>query len=472
MTEPVKGQSLQALLDSHPDLVDYFYNESPGLNTRSQSGRFPIPAEFSNWRDEQIAWRESAVLFNQTHHMPELFVTGPDARRLLNWIGVNSFGNLAPGVAKQFVGCTPEGYLIGDCILYPHGDDSYELVSSMPLLNWIEYQVSIGDWNVDLVRDNNTAESASAGRVRFRYQLDGPRAASIFEKAVAGPIPDPGLFRTFTTSIEGVEVLVLRHGMAGRHKAYEISGEYAQESVVHEALLRAGAEFGLVQGGMKAYYSAIQESGWIAGPVPAIYTGEALRGYREWLPADGWEGRWQLAGSFRSDRIEDYYTTPFELGYGKLVKFDHDFIGRQALERMSTGEARRRVTLIWNRDDVLAVMGSLLEQGTPAKFIEFPLADYATLGQRDQVLVDSEMIGLSTFCGYSANERRMLSLAMLDPAHAAPGTEVVVVWGEAEGGSRKPRVERHRQTEVRATVAPAPFAYSPQSTGGASTPRR
>lgn len=468
MTEQGKDQSLQDLLDKHPDLVGYFFDESPGLNTRSQIGRFPIPAEFSNWRDEQIAWRESAVLFNQTHHMPELFVTGPDARRLLNWIGVNSFGNLAPGRAKQFIGCTPEGYLIGDCILYPHADDSYELVSSAPLLNWVEYQAGLGDWKVDLVRDNNTAENSSGRRTRFRYQLDGPNAAAIFEKAVGGPIPDPGLFRTFTTRVEGVDLLVLRHGMAGRHRAYEISGEYAAESVVHEALLRAGEEFGLVQGGIKTYYSTNQESGWIAGPIPAIYTDDTLRAYRESVPADSWEGRWQLGGSFRSDRIEDYYSTPFEFGYGKIVKFDHDFIGREALERMSTRDTRRRVTLVWNREDVLAVQGSLLEQGTPGKYIEWPTADYATLGQRDQVLVDGKMVGLSTFCGYSANERKMLSLAMLDPAYAEPGTEVVVLWGEADGGSRKPRVERHRQMEIRATVAPAPFAYSAQS--NASTP--
>ena len=469
MPERAQGRSLQDLLDSHPDLVDYFYHDSPGLNTRAQSGKLPVPAEFSNWRDEQIAWRESAVLFDQTHHMPELFVSGPDARALLDRIGVNSFANLEPGRAKQLVGCTSEGYVIGDCILYPHGEDSFELVSSMPLLNWIEYQAGAGDWKVDLVRDDNTAENTSGHRTRFRYQLDGPHAAPIFEKAVGGPIPDPGLFRTFTTSVAGVEVLVLRHGMAGRHKAYEISGPHAGQKLVHEALLRAGEEFGLRQGGMTAYYSATQESGWIAGPVPAVYTDDALREYREWLPADGWEGRWQLAGSFRGERIDDYYTTPFDLGYGKIVKFDHDFIGREALERMDPGAARRKVTLLWNRDDVLAVLGSLLERGTPAKYLDFPLADYATLGQRDQVLVGGAPAGVSTFCGYSANERRVLSLAMVDPAHAEPGTEVVVLWGEPDGGSRKARVERHQQVEIRATVAPAPFAHSPWST--AATPR-
>lgn len=468
MSAGAPRRSLQDLVDSHPDLVEYFYNDSPGLPIRTRTDRIPIPPEFTNWRDEQRAWRETAVLFDQTHHMPELFVTGPDARAMLNWIGVNSFGNLGPGRAKQFVGCTPEGYLIGESILYAHGEQSYELVSGMPLLNWVEFQAATGDWDVTVERDNNTAENDSGRRVRFRYQLDGPQATSIFEKAVGEPLPDPGAFRTFTTTIAGVDVLVLRHGMAGRHKAYEISGAYDDEATVRDALLRAGEEFGMRRGGMKAYFSTNYESGWIAGPLPAIYTSEELRAYRQWLSADGWEGTWQLAGSFRPPRIEDYYNTPYDLGYDKIVKFDHNFIGRDALAELAQNPPRSRVTLMWHKDDVMAVIGSLLEEGTPGKFIDFPIADYGLLVQRDAVHLEGQPVGLSTFCGYSANEHRFLSLAILDAAQAEPGTEVTVTWGEPDGGSRKRRVERHRQMPVRATVAPAPFAYSPASTGDQS----
>ena len=55
-------------------------------------------------------------------------------------------------------------------------------------------------------------------------------------------------------------------------------------------------------------------------------------------------------------------------------------------------------------------------------------------------------------------KRTMLSLAMVDVADATPGTAVTLVWGEEEGGTRKLTVERHRQIELRATVAPAPYA--------------
>ena len=60
-----------------------------------------------------------------------------------------------------------------------------------------------------------------------------------------------------------------------------------------------------------------------------------MKAYREWLPADGYEATGSLGGSFYSDDIEDYYLTPYDLGYGPFVKFDHDFIGREALEQMA-----------------------------------------------------------------------------------------------------------------------------------------
>jgi glycine cleavage system aminomethyltransferase T len=73
------------------------------------------------------------------------------------------------------------------------------------------------------------------------------------------------------------------------------------------------------------------------------------------------------------------------------------------------------------------------------------------------VLHDGENVGLSTFSGYSYNERSMLSLAMVD-VDVEIGTEVTLVWGEEDGGSAKPVVERHVQAELRAVVSPCPYS--------------
>src|SRR4051812_13818782 len=91
------------------------------LARNSQIGPYAypkVPAEFTNWRDEQAGWRETSALFDQSHHMTDLYVEGPDVIRLLSDLGVNSFANFAVDKAKQFVACNHDGYVIGDAILF------------------------------------------------------------------------------------------------------------------------------------------------------------------------------------------------------------------------------------------------------------------------------------------------------------------------------------------------------------------
>jgi syringate O-demethylase len=244
--------------------------------------------------------------------------------------------------------------------------------------------------------------------------------------------------------------------MAGQ-PGFELTGPWADGETVRTAIVEAGEEFGLRQVGARAYSSNTLESGWIPSPMPAIYSGEKMKAYREWLPADGYEARASLGGSFFSDNIEDYYLTPYDLGYGHIVKFDHDFIGREALEEMAGRPRRQKVTLALNGEDVTRAIGTMFQKEGRAKYFDFPSAVYSTLPY-DRVLKNGKTIGISTWCGYSSNEGRMLTLAMLDVEHATMGDEVTFVWGEEGGGTSKPTVERHVQTEIRAIVSPVPYA--------------
>jgi glycine cleavage system aminomethyltransferase T len=76
----------------------------------------------------------------------------------------------------------------------------------------------------------------------------------------------------------------------------------------------------------------------------------------------------------------------------------------------------------------------------------------------DAVLKNGKQIGISTWVGYSSNEGKMLTLAILDNEHAKPGDDVVFVWGQKPGTGSRPTVESHVQVEIRATVAPVPYA--------------
>ncbi|MCV9999300.1 aminomethyl transferase family protein [Pararhizobium sp. YC-54] len=457
------GTSLQNLIDGKPNLVDYFFNDTLAPHYRARTGLTAafIPPEFTNWRDEQRAWRETAILFDQSHHMPELMLKGPDALKLLERVGINSLANFTTDRAKQFVACTPRGHVIGDCVVYRLGEETFELISGMPVLNWVQYTAERGNYNVTIERDDPTPYNPKGKRWFYRFQLEGPNAGHIFQDVVEGGAPEIAFFRTAKVKIAGCEVLVLRHGMAG-HLGAELSGPYEDMGKVRSAFLAAGEKYGLKQGGTKTYFSTIFEFGWMPYPLPGIYTGEELRDFREWLSGNGWEANAQLGGSFLSDNIEDYYVTPWDLGYGHILKFDHDFIGREALEAFPADKRRNKVTLVWNPDDVAAIFASQFGDGPRYKALDFPVAYYGW-PQFDEVRsLDGQIVGHSCHCGYSNNEGAMLSLAMLEAQSSTPGMEVVLVWGEPGGGSRKPHVERHTQFKVRATVAPVPYASSVQ----------
>jgi vanillate/3-O-methylgallate O-demethylase len=449
--------SLEELLRSKSSLFDFFYNDTLAPHSRARPGLSPIPLEHSNWIEEQRAWRESAVIFEQSHHMPEIFLRGPDAARLLNSIGINTFANFTPGRVKQFIGCNPHGQVIGECILYYLEDGTFEMVSGMPLLNWVVYNVEKGGYNVSLERDNQTSDNPKGRRVKFRFGMDGPNAGKIFRELVGERTPEIAFFRTATVQIAGCRVLAFRHGMAG-HQGVELSGDFDDGPKVREAILEVGKKHGLRQGGLVAYFSTIAEVAWVGSPFPAIFTSPQLKEYRQWLPANTWEANAQLGGSFVSQNIEDYYVTPWHLGAEKQIKFDHEFIGRAALEEMSKKPPRARRMLVWDKLDFTRVFNSLLEPGLAYKLIRLPIATYAYQQHDAVTTLDGQHAGTATFAGYTANENVFLSLGLLDPAYAEIGTELVLTWGEPNGGSRKPQVERHRQTQIKVTVAAAPYA--------------
>jgi syringate O-demethylase len=444
-------KSLEDLLQSAGNPVDMLRNSQAGPNV------YPgVQPEYTNWRDEQWAWQNTAVLFNQSYHMADLAVEGPDALRLLSELGVNSFKGFAVDKAKQFVPVTPYGHVIGDVILFYLAENKFNLVGRAPVLNWVTFHAQTGGYDVKAELDQRTALRTDGKRKVYRFQVQGPNAMSIIEKAIGSTPGELKFFNMTTLGIGGKQVRALRHGMAGQ-PGWELFGPWEDYQAVHAALVTAGADFGMRLVGGRAYSSNTLESGWVPSPLPAIYSGDKLKAYREWLPVTGYEATCSIGGSFVSNSINDYYFSPWDLTYGNFVKFDHDFIGREALEKMQSDNHRQKVTLALNDDDVLAVQGSQYGKANErGKFIEFPSAVYS-MHPMDQVLVGGKPAGVSTWIGYSSNERKMLTLAVLDAEYAKPGTEAVLIWGEENGGTKKPTVEPHAQKEIRAIVSPVPY---------------
>jgi vanillate/3-O-methylgallate O-demethylase len=449
----MSAQNLQDVLDRTENTVELLRNSQLGAYI------YPVvPAEFTNWRREAIAWTRTAVLFDQTHHMANLWLSGPDALRLISETGINSVATFPVNAAKQFVPVSPEGGVIGDGILFHLDEEEFVFVGRAPVANWLLFRAGQG-YDVDVRLDPRSPSRPYGKPVErdvWRFQIQGPNAWQVIEKVNGAPLEQVRFFRMGTMNVGGDQVRTLRHGMAGA-PGLELWGPYATYEKVRDTLLEAGQEFGLEPCGSRAYGCNTLESGWIPSPLPAVYSGEELRPYREWLGADGYEATNALAGSFVSEDIRDYYLNPWELGYGPFVKFDHDFIGRDALAAITPETQRRKVTLAWNAEDVTRLLGALVMPEPGYHFFDLPNANYGSSNFDSVLDANGDLVGLSLFTGYSAGERTVLSLATVDPG-VPLGAEVRVVWGEPDGGTRKATVQPHEQFAVRAVVSPAPYS--------------
>lgn len=415
---------------------------------------FPvIPPEFTNWRDEMRAWKESCALLEQSYHMTELHLRGPGVIPFLSGLATNRFDPFPVRRAKQLVLAGHDGWFVGDGILFREEPEFFRLVGAPFASDWVQYNAGLTEHDVEVKRDDNFVVRAGPRDV-FRLQIQGPRAHALMREVSGGSLPDIRFFDIGELTIAGHAVRALRHGMAGE-LGYEVYGPWQVQQAVREALEKTGEKHGLRKVGALAYSTTGTQSGWMPMPLPAIYHGTAMKPYREWLSGFFLEIIGSLGGSFVSDDIVDYYVDPVELGYGHLIDFDHEFIGREALREKARDPRRKKVSFVWNIDDVLGIIrSSLAGDGTPGKYIAQPNPMYATF-ESDAVTRNGKVVGISQWSCHTPNADTFMSLGVVDVGLAEPGTDVTLLWGEPD--SRRRTVEKHAVREIRAKVAPAPF---------------
>jgi vanillate/3-O-methylgallate O-demethylase len=401
-----------------------------------------VEPEYAGWRQEQAAWHEAASISDVSHHMFDTTIEGADATRLLRAVSANNYENFAVGQAKQFVPVSNDGNIVTDGILLRIAEQKYMLTGIPAAQNWVKYHGEQGGYDVEFATDPSSAFRGGKDPWQFRYQVQGPRARDLVETVFGGPLPPAKFFHTTPVTLDGMNFRALRHNMAGQD-GYEFIGPWEHARAVKDALMSAGEEFGLVHVGALAYASASVESGWIPSPIPAIYTDPGLAGYRAWLPLFGIEGKRPLNGSFFSEDIADYYVSPYDLGYGKSIAFNHDFIGREALEKARESHRRTKVTLVLDPADLSRVLGP--DHGY-----------YLTYARHRVETPDGALVGLTHQTATLDTAGTILALTLIDSDRATPGTPVEVVWGEHPGPGTDPEADLGFP-RIRATVAPAPY---------------
>ena len=185
MTATAPMRTLQDLLDSLPSIVDHLYGNRKGSVLKDAVLRQPtqfVAPEFTNWREEQMACRTSVAFYDQSFHMTTTFLRGKDAVPLMNHLTVNNYSSFGVDRSRHSVVCSPDGYVIGDGILYCLAPDELVLVGRQAGHNWVRFNAQTGGWDVELEEDEFMSDNPNGRRNFYRFQVEGPHAPALMEQ--------------------------------------------------------------------------------------------------------------------------------------------------------------------------------------------------------------------------------------------------------------------------------------------------
>jgi vanillate/3-O-methylgallate O-demethylase len=405
----------------------------PSVTTYTRfAGQDFEPYEHTGWVDESLSWKQTCYIGNWST-LRKALIKGPDALAFLSWLGVNSFAKFDVGQAKHLVMCTPAGKVAAEGVLMRLAEEEF-LLTSGPSVLWAAFM---------LAKVNYRVTSTEMTAEQFILQLQGPNSLLVLEKATGESLRDIDFMRFRKTRVGGIKFQALRQGMSGEI-GYELHGPSEQGVALYNALLQAGQEYGIRRlGGRTKMVNHVEA----CFPTPSVdfipaYVGEAADGASSTAPAY----RPVTAGSFEYTDVSALFRSPVELGWAKNIKFDHDFVGREALEAEVANPRRTMVTLVWNSEDVTDVYASLFREGEPFDPMELPRNLLGCM-YADAVMKDGQLVGVTTSRCYSYHFRKMISLCTIDYPLREPGTEVSVIWGRPGKAQKR----------IRAIVAAAPY---------------
>ena len=403
--------------------------------------------EGDGWKPESMSWKTGSYVASNLSGLPEVTYSGPEAQAFLSSVSINDVYSWPIGTSKHLVMPDENGFIATHGLTVRDGEDSFRQFAAVP---WGVYQAFASGKRVQVnLRDI------------FLYQVAGPTSLQVLERLIGEQLRDVRFLGIRKVEIPGidaqVDIEVSRIGMVGT-LAYELRGPLEHGPAVFDAVYRAGADFGIKRLGWRTYVVNHTEGGFpqqgctffpAAFGDPGFLASPAGAPFMATVGASG-----TLPGSVSPQDIRARLRTPQEVNWAWMAKFDHDFIGRGAIEAEAANPRRKTVTLSWNKEDILDVFASQFEQGEEYKHFEWPTTPQSPAGgHADLVTKGDNPIGVSSLAVYSYYFREMISHCAIDIDQAAIGNEVVLHWGDFG----------HRIKPIRATVERFPYLDLPSN---------
>ncbi|MBA3363227.1 MAG: aminomethyltransferase family protein [Actinomycetota bacterium] len=383
-----------------------FFERQRELNTKLSWGEwsgYHAAAVFADFVDiEYNAIREAAAVIDVTP-LYKYEVSGADAATLLDRVVTRDISQVGLDQVIYTPWCDEEGKVIDDGTVTRLAQDRFRVTAADPSYRWFAMNATGLDVRIDDI------SQATAG-----LALQGRLSRHVLEKATGQDWFDLRYFRRRPTTIGGVDVDVTRTGYTG-DLGYELWIPVEGALAVWDRLFDVGADYGIRPAGIQALDICRLEASLIL--IEAEYT------------------------SARHAFAPELKYSPFEIGLGRLVKFDKaaEFTGKRALlaEHDAGGPQRRLVglELDWLAIEAMYARHGLAPQISPHV-------------QRAPVPVYREgtQVGRATSVGWGPTIKKMVGFGSVDKGLTKLGTRLSVEW-TVEG-------ERGR---VGTTVIPMPF---------------
>lgn len=392
--------------------------------------------EFTSWREENLSWKTNCYIHAGLSNLICTKVEGPDALQFLTDFSVSDFRTLKVGRGRHTIMCNEQGNIMVHGMTIRVDENTLHTFDLSP---YLDYCATKGNYDIRLT---------DVTKERFVFQLAGPRSLEILEHAAEEDLHDIKFMTMRESEIAGHKVLVLRMGMGGT-LSYEVHGTIQASRDVYNRIIEAGQPYNIHKMGSLTYVCNHTENGYPQQPAHFPMAWQQDRGFADYLSTvEGWFNALAAAprGTY-SDDINDLFKNPLELGWGYMVKFNHEFPGKAALEKIAEKGYRRMVTLRWEPEDLVDIYRSQFEKGEPYKPLEFPV-NYDDAGVMGNLVptyrvtdAAGNTIGCSMWQVYTYYYRDVISLCCIDETFGEEGTEVLIEWGEWDG--RKKRVKAY-----------------------------
>lgn len=410
-----------------------------------------IPYEFTGWKDEVNAWVDSAYLGAAISD--EWFpytVRGEGATEFMQKYFTNNFANAPIGKSKHGMLLSDRGTIAMDGIVLRVAENEYLTACCYPLLDYfLDKEHEQGNFR--------SVEGIDEGMTLCLYQIGGPKSLEILEAAAGENLHDIEYLHFRNVKIAGHTVRVFRMGMAGT-LSYEVHAAMDICKDVYEKIWEVGQKYNIRRLGYHAYMMNHTENGFMQACLHFFYDFCHVEGFVEWCEKKAPFLIPMCVQPMNHGSVENedvFFVSPFDIGWGYLVNFGHDFPGKEAAWKAKNSRHREVVTLEWNAEDIADVYRSQFEGNAPYKPMEnvndYFMFDFFAANMMlnaDKILnQDGQEIGISTGRGHIIHYNRMISLGSIDPDYTELGTEVIVVWGNKDYPAKK----------IRAKVAKFPY---------------